>query len=315
MDHATLVAEVERLRRDRNAVILAHYYQEAAIQDVADVVGDSLALARRGRDLDADVILFAGVHFMAEVAAIYNPGRTVLIPDLEAGCSLADAAPAADIRAWKAANPGYQVVAYINCTAAAKAEADIICTSSNAVKVVESLDRHRPVLFLPDRNLGAWVREQSGRDDIALWPGACEVHETFSVPALDALRASHPGAQVIAHPECEPPILARADHIGSTASLLRYTRESGHDEFIVATEPGILHQMVRDNPAATYIPLPAACHDHRLPGECDPNTCRHMRRHTLEKVRDALRDLTPVVTVDEDLRRRALRPLDRMLAL
>lgn len=310
-----LLAGIQQLRVERKAIILAHYYQEAAIQDLADVVGDSLQLARAARDMDAEVILFAGVHFMAEVASIYNPGRIVLVPDLDAGCSLADAAPAADVLAWKAAHPDHQVVAYINCTAATKAAADIICTSSNAVKVVESMPTDRPILFLPDRNLGAWVQSQSGRQDISLWDGACEVHETFSLPALRDLKARHPHAQVIAHPECEPPILAEADHIGSTASLLSFITDKGEATFIVATEPGIVHQMVRANPQATFIPLPATCDADALPGRCDANECRYMRMNTLEKIYLALRDLQPRVTVDEETRVRALAPLDRMLAL
>lgn len=313
--NADYAPKIRQLLRERNAVLLAHYYQDAAIQDLADVVGDSLALARAARDLQADVIVFAGVHFMAEVASIYNPARTVLLPDLAAGCSLADAAPAAEVAAWKAEHPDHWIISYINCTAETKALSDIICTSSNAVQVVSAAPADRPILFLPDRNLGAWVKSHSARQDIALWDGACEVHETFSRAALDDLMERFPDAAVVAHPECEPPILARAHFIGSTAALLSYTRAHVGGRFIVATEPGIVHQMVKADPSGTFIPLPKTCGPEALPGSCDANECRYMRLHTLEKIYLALRDMTPVVEVSPEVRDAALAPLNRMLAL
>ena len=303
-----LLDAIDALREERKAVILAHYYQEPAIQDLADFIGDSLQLARAARDTDAEVILFCGVHFMAETAKILNPDRTVLIPDLLAGCSLADSCPADQLLAWRAAHPDHLVVSYINCTAATKAASDIICTSSNAIRVIESLPENRPILFAPDRNLGAWLIRETGRA-MDLWPGTCIVHETFSEAALTDLMVRHPDAHVIAHPECEPPILAHAHFIGSTSKLLRYTQESGVRQFIVATEPGIIHQMQKANPDLEYIPLPGQ------DGSCACNECPFMRRNTLEKIYLALRDLTPAIRMDETTRRKALIPLERMMAL
>ena len=303
-----LLDAIDALREERKAVILAHYYQEPAIQDLADFIGDSLQLARAARDTDAEVILFCGVHFMAETAKILNPDRTVLIPDLLAGCSLADSCPADQLLAWRAAHPDHLVVSYINCTAATKAASDIICTSSNAIRVIQSLPENRPILFAPDRNLGAWLIRETGRA-MDLWPGTCIVHETFSEAALTDLMVRHPDAHVIAHPECEPPILAHAHFIGSTSKLLRYTQESGVRQFIVATEPGIIHQMQKANPDLEYIPLPGQ------DGSCACNECPFMRRNTLEKIYLALRDLTPAIRMDETTRRKALIPLERMMAL
>jgi quinolinate synthase len=303
-----LLEEIERLRREKNAVILAHYYQESEIQDLADFIGDSLQLAKAARDTTADVIVFCGVHFMAETAKILNPERVVVLPDLRAGCSLADSCPADRLAAWKAEHPEHLVVSYINCTAATKAESDIICTSSNAVNVVQSLPPDRPILFAPDRNLGAYVMRQTGRP-MDLWQGTCIVHETFSEARLLDLKARHPDAQVIAHPECEPHILAYADFVGSTAALLKYTQTSGHSTFIVATESGILHQMMKKNPAATYLPLPGADES------CSCNECPFMRMNTLEKLYLCLRDLEPRIEMEESLRQRALAPLQRMMEL
>lgn len=303
-----LIDAIERLRDERNAVILAHYYQEPEIQDLADYIGDSLQLARAARDTEADVILFCGVHFMAETACILNPERVVLIPDLKAGCSLADSCPAEELAAWKAEHPDHLVVSYINCTAGTKALSDIICTSSNAVRVVESLPPDRPVLFAPDRNLGAWLQRQTGRE-MDLWPGTCIVHETFSERALMDLMVRHPDAHVIAHPECEPAILDHAHYIGSTSKLLRYTQEAGVRTFIVATEPGIIHQMKKANPDLEYLPLPGQ-------GEsCACNECPFMRLNTLEKIYLALKDMQPQIHVDEATRQAALVPLERMMAL
>lgn len=303
-----LDAEIERLRKERNAVILAHYYQEDDIQDMADFIGDSLQLAKAARDTTADVILFCGVHFMAETAKILNPKRTVLIPDMKAGCSLADSCPPKELKAWKDRNPEHVVVSYINCSAGTKALSDIICTSSNAVRVIESIPKGTPILFAPDRNLGAYLIRETGRD-MELWQGTCIVHETFSERKLIDLKIENPSAKVIAHPECEPPILALADHVGSTSSLLQYTMDSGFDSFIVATEPGIIHQMRKNNPDGTYIPLPGQDES------CACNECPFMRLSTPEKIYLALRDMKPELVMDEALRKGALVPLERMMNL
>jgi quinolinate synthase len=303
-----LEAEIDRLRTERNAVILAHYYQESEIQDMADFIGDSLQLAKAARDTEADVIVFCGVHFMAETAKILNPDRIVVLPDMDAGCSLADSCPAPDLAQFKADNPEHLVVSYINCTAATKALSDIICTSSNAQRVVDSLPADRPILFAPDRNLGSWVQRETGRD-MDLWPGTCIVHETFSERRLLEQMAEYPEARVIAHPECEPPILRLAHHVGSTSSLLAYTRDSGFDRFIVATEPGILHQMQKANPNAEYLPVPG------MDESCACNECPFMRLNTMEKLYLCLRDLEPRIEMAEDVRLQALAPLQRMMAL
>ncbi|MCK6505390.1 quinolinate synthase NadA [Myxococcota bacterium] len=304
-----LLDEIDALRRQRNAVILAHYYQEPEIQDLADRIGDSLELAKAARDTQADVILFCGVHFMAEGAKILNPDRIVLIPDMNAGCSLADAAPAARVARWKAEHPGSVLVSYINCSAGVKAVSDIICTSSNSVRVIESIPADKQILFCPDRNLGAWLQKQTGRELIS-WQGTCIVHETFSEQKLVKLKVRHPGAKVIAHPECEPALLRYADFVGSTSQLLRYaTTTPDADTFIVGTEPGILHQMQKAAPDRTFLPLPG------MDETCACNECPHMKRNTLEKIRDALRDLQPRIEMPEELRLAALAPLQRMMAL
>ncbi len=299
--------EIRRLKRERNAVLLAHYYQESEIQDLADFTGDSLALAQRAKQTQADVILFAGVHFMAETAKILNPTRTVLVPDMQAGCSLADGCPVDRFRAWKARHPGAVVVSYINCSADVKAESDIICTSSNAVKVVRSIPEDREVLFAPDRNLGRYVMKQTGRE-LALWPGTCIVHETFSQRKLIDLKRKHPAARIIAHPECEEALLEMADFIGSTAQLLSFVENDNGQQFIVATESGILHQMQKRAPGKQLIAAPPLAN-------CACNECPFMRLNTPEKVYLALRDLKPELTMDEELRQRALVPIERMLAL
>jgi quinolinate synthase len=304
-----LHAEIERLRQERNAVILAHYYQESEIQDLADFVGDSLQLAKAARDTDADVIAFCGVHFMAETAKIFNPDKIVVLPDLKAGCSLADGCPAPELAKWKAAHPDHLVVSYINCTADTKALSDIICTSSNAKKVVESLPKDRPILFAPDRNLGGWLVKQTGRQ-MDLWPSTCIVHETFNERKLVELMARHPQAKVLAHPECEPTLLTLAHHIGSTSSLLDYSAK--HPEvstFIVATEPGIMHQMKKARPDAEFLPVPGKDES------CNCNECPFMRLNTLEKLYLALRDLQPRIEMPEETRLAALKPLERMMAL
>jgi quinolinate synthase len=302
-----LEAEIERLRKERNAVILAHYYQEGEIQDLADYIGDSLQLARAARDTDADVIVFCGVHFMAETAKILNPDKIVVLPDLDAGCSLADSCPAPALARFKALHPDHAVVSYINCSAAVKALSDVICTSSNAPKIIDSFPPEQPILFAPDRNLGAWLQKTSGRK-MLLWQGTCVVHETFSARKLLTLKEQHPGAKVIAHPECEEAILRHADHVGSTSSLLRFTQDSDAPAFIVATEVGILHQMEKASPGKTFIPLPPEAN-------CACNNCPYMKLNTLEKVYLCLRDLAPRIELDEDLRLAAKKPMDRMLEL
>ena len=288
-------------------MILAHYYQNAEIQDIADVIGDSLELSRRAADTDAEVIVFCGVHFMAETAKILNPGKTVLLPDLEAGCSLADACPADAFAAFRAQHPDHIVVSYINCSAAVKAQSDLICTSSNAVSLVQQLPADRPILFAPDQNLGRWVAQQSGRE-LTLWPGSCIVHETFSEQAVMTLKLDHPGAEVIAHPECLPNLLDLADFIGSTSKLLHRAETSEATEFIVLTEPGILHQMRLKLPRKTFFEVPGQ-------DGCSCNACPYMRLNTLEKLWRCLATLEPAIELDEDIRMRALAPIQRMLAM
>lgn len=304
-----LFAEIERLKRQHNAVILAHYYQDADIQDIADYVGDSLGLSQQAAATQAEVILFAGVHFMAETAKILNPHKQVLLPDLNAGCSLSDSAPPNRFRAWKAANyPDHKVVTYINCTAALKAQSDVIVTSSNAVHIVKSFPKDQPLIFAPDRNLGSYVRKAADRPDMVLWDGACMVHEIFNALKLSDLRRRYPTALLIAHPECEEPVLVQADYIGSTTGLLKYVAGSAHNQFIVATEPGILHQMRKQAPGKELIPAPS---DHA----CACNNCPHMKLNTLEKVYLTLKYRAPEVTLPADLLAQSRVPIDRMLEL
>ena len=300
--------EIERLRKERNAIILAHYYQEGEIQDLADFIGDSLQLAKAARDTNADVILFCGVHFMAETAKILNPDKVVIVPDMDAGCSLADSCPADKLQRFKALHPDHVVVSYINCTAATKAESDWICTSSNARKVIDSIPEDTPIIFAPDRNLGAWLERECNRE-MKLWQGTCIVHETFSERKLIELKSKNPQAHVIAHPECEPEVLQHADHVGSTFSLLEYTKTSDASAFIVATESGILHQMQKASPDKEFIPLPPKGDN------CLCNECPYMRLNTMEKIYLALRDLQPRIEMSEELRLAAKKPLDRMLEL
>jgi len=299
---------IERLKRERNAIILAHFYQVPEIQDIADFLGDSLQLAQEAKKTNADVICFAGVHFMAETAKILNPDRIVVVPDLKAGCSLADGCPADAFRAWRARHPGSATVSYINCTAAVKAESDWVCTSSNAVKVVQAIPSDKKVLFAPDRNLGRHVMKETGRD-LELWPSTCVVHETFSERKIIGLRERHKDALFIAHPECEPPVLRMADHVGSTTSLLKFVQRSDARKFIVGTEPGILHQMKKAAPDKEFIEAPPQ------EGTCACNECPHMKRNTLEKIYRCLRDLQPRVDVPSDIAERALVPIERMLSL
>jgi len=302
-----LRAEIDRLRRDRKVVILAHYYQEPELQDLADCVGDSLQLAQAAARTDAEVIAFCGVHFMAETAKILNPGKRVVIPDLDAGCSLADRCPADAFGAWLQHYPDHKVVSYINCSAGVKALSDIICTSSNAVRVVESFPKDQPLIFAPDRHLGRWVMAQTGRD-MVLWPGFCIVHEQFTAQRVAQLKARHPKAKVIVHPECDATVSRMADFVGSTAALLRMVGSDPATSFIVGTEAGILHQMHKLRPEAELIPIPAD-------SGCNCALCPYMKLNSLEKLYLSLRDLQPEITLDPDIQRRALPPVERMLAL
>ncbi|WP_257463284.1 quinolinate synthase NadA [Archangium lipolyticum] len=297
--------EIQELKRKLNAVILAHYYQESEIQDVADFVGDSLALAQAAAKTKADVIVFCGVHFMAETAKILNPTRQVLLPDLKAGCSLSDRCPPVAFRAFKEKHPDHFVVSYVNSSAAVKAMSDVICTSSNAVKIVNQVPRDRQILFAPDQHLGRYVMKQTGRD-MVLWPGSCIVHEIFSEKRLVQLKVQHPEAEVVAHPECEEAVLRHADYIGSTKGLLDYVLKSPKREFIVVTEAGILHQMQKGAPDKHFIPAPPD-------NGCSCNECPYMRLNTMEKLYRCMKDRTPELTLPEDLQSAALAPLQRML--
>ncbi len=300
-----LTSAIDQLKKSKNAVILAHYYQDSEIQDHADFVGDSLELARAAQKTEAKIILFAGVHFMAEGAKILNPNTKVLLPDLRAGCSLSDSCPPAAFARFRAKYPDHFVVSYINCSAAIKAQSDVICTSSNAVKIVNRVPKERGIIFAPDRNLGAYVAKQTRRD-LVLWQGTCIVHETFSERKIIELKVQNPNAELIAHPECEPTLLARANFIGSTSALLNYVIQHSATEFIVATEEGILHQMRKKAPGKRFIPAP--------PNQsCNCNECPFMKLNTLEKIYVALRDEKPEITLTEELRAKALIPLQRML--
>ncbi len=300
-----LFAEIEKLKKEKNAIILAHYYQEPDIQDVADFIGDSLGLAQQAEKTNADIIVFAGVHFMAETAKILNPNIKVLLPDLNAGCSLSDSAPPELFRLFKEKHPDHIVITYINCSAGMKALSDIICTSSNAEKIIESLPKEQKIIFAPDKNLGAYLNKKTGRN-MVLWNGACMVHEIFSLEKITKLKIRHPQAKVIAHPECEAPVLAVADFIGSTTALLKYSEKSDAAEFIVVTETGILHQMQKSNPNKTFIPAPPN-------NSCACNDCPHMKLNTLEKLYLCMEYETPEITMAEDLRLAALKPIQRML--
>jgi quinolinate synthase len=300
-----LFAEIEKLKKEKNAVILAHYYQVGDIQDVADYIGDSLGLSQQAAKTEAEIIVFAGVHFMAETAKILNPHKKVVLPDLRAGCSLAEGCPPKEFAEFKAAHPDHIVITYINCSAEIKALSDIICTSSNAVQIVNSLPKDQKIIFAPDKNLGAYVAKQTGRE-LVLWNGACMVHEIFSQQRILKLKEQNPKAKIIAHPECEEPILALADFIGSTTALLNYSKKSEAQSFIVATETGILHQMQKDSPTKTFIPAPPTTN-------CACNDCPHMKLNTLEKLYLCLRDGQPEIIVPEDIRIGAEKSIRRML--
>ncbi|MBE2179261.1 MAG: quinolinate synthase NadA [Chthoniobacterales bacterium] len=303
-----LAEEIKRLKKERNAVILAHNYQVSEIQELADHVGDSLGLSYRAAEADADVIAFCGVHFMGETAKIVNPGKTVVIPDLDAGCSLSDSCPPEKLAAYlrEHADKNYYVVAYINCSAGVKALSDVICTSGNAVRIVESVPADRNILFVPDQNLGAWVTEQTGRP-MTLWEGNCYVHVEFTRQSIERIRAEHPGAPVVAHPECTHAVRLLADVVCSTEKMVGYCRDSKADAFIIVTESGMLHRLRRELPGKIFIPGPT---DH-----CACADCRYMKMNTLEKLRDCLADLSPQILIPEDLRARAEAPIRRMLEL
>ena len=302
-----LFAEIERLKKEKNAVLLAHYYQEPDIQDVADYIGDSLGLAQQAEKTTADMIVFAGVHFMAETAKILNPSKKVVIPDLKAGCSLSDSCPPTLFKKFKEQHPDHVVVSYINCSAGIKALSDVICTSSNAKAVVESFPKEQPIIFAPDKNLGAYINKVTGRN-MLLWNGACMVHEIFSLEKITKLKIRHPNAKLIAHPECEDPILRIADFIGSTTGLLKYSQSDSSQEYIVATETGILHQMMKASPNKTFIPAPPN-------NSCACNDCPHMKRNTLEKIYLCMEYEVPEILMDEELRLAAKKPIERMLEI
>lgn len=302
-----LEEEIIRLKKEKNAVLLAHYYQEGGIQDLADYVGDSLGLAQKGAKTDADIIVMAGVLFMAETAKILSPEKKVLIPDLEAGCSLADNCPADKFKAFTEAHPDHYVVSYVNCSAEVKALSDVLCTSSNAVKIIESIPKDKPIIFAPDKHLGAYLKKVSGRD-MLLWEGSCIVHETFDAKKIIQLKARHPNALVLAHPECPASVLEYADHIGSTSSILNFAKDSDEQEFIVVTEAGIIHQMQKACPDKTFIAAPNE-------EGCNCAECPFMRLNNLEKLYLCLLNEKPEIDVPEEIRREALIPLERMLSL
>ena len=302
-----LFAEIERLKKEKNAVVLAHYYQEPDIQDVADFIGDSLGLAQQAEKTLADIIVFAGVHFMAETAKILNPGKKVLLPDLRAGCSLSDSAPPELFKIFKDKHADHLVITYINCSAGIKALSDIICTSSNAETIIQSLPKEQKIIFAPDRNLGAYLNKKTGRN-MVLWNGACMVHEIFSLEKIIRLKMRHPQAKVIAHPECEGAVLTVADYIGSTTGLLKFSQNSDSTEFIVVTETGILHQMQKLNPGKTFIPAPPN-------NSCACNDCPHMKLNTLEKLYLCMEYEQPEILMAEDLIIAARKPIERMLEI
>ncbi|PXX29952.1 quinolinate synthase NadA [Arenibacter sp. ARW7G5Y1] len=304
-----LIESINQLRRGKNAVILAHYYQRDEIQKVADYVGDSLGLSQKAAETDASIIVFAGVHFMAETAKILNPTKKVLLPDLGAGCSLAESCPPESFSTFIKAHPEHLVITYINCSAEIKAMSDIVCTSSNALKIVESVPKDRPIIFAPDKNLGRYIIKKTGRD-LLLWDGSCVVHEAFSVDKLLSLYKEYPESKIIAHPESEEHILDLATYIGSTAGMINYVKNHSNEQFIVATEAGILHKMQLEVPSTVLIPAPA-----EEDNTCACSECAYMKVNTLQKIYNCLLNETPHIEVQEDIRRRALQPIQRMLEL
>jgi len=302
-----LFSEIKKLKKEKNAVVLAHYYQDSDIQDVADFIGDSLGLAQQAEKTKAGMIAFAGVHFMCETAKILNPGKKVVLPDLRAGCSLADSCPPDAFKKFIDEHPGHVVISYINCTAETKALSDIICTSSNAVAIVNSVPKDQKIIFAPDRNLGRYIMNKTGRE-MVLWNGVCMVHEIFSLEKITKLKHTHPHAKFIAHPECEPPVLKMADYIGSTTGLLKYTIDSPEKEFIVATETGIIYQMAKASPGKTFIPA-------QPNNSCACNDCPHMKLNSLEKLYLCMKYEMPEIVLPEELRIKALKPIKRMLEI
>jgi quinolinate synthase len=308
MDHSELIIEINRLKKEKNAVIMAHYYQMGDIQDIADQIGDSLALAQWAAKTEADIIVLCGVHFMGETAKILSPHKKVLVPDLEAGCSLADSCPADDFEKFVKEHPDHTVVSYVNTTAAVKALTDVVVTSTNAKKIIDQLPKDAKIIFGPDRNLGNYINSVTGRN-MLLWDGACHVHEQFSVEKLVKLKNEHPDAEIIAHPECKKPLLLMADFIGSTQALLNYTINSDKNKFLVATESGILHEMQKKNPDKTFIPVPPN------DSTCACNECNFMRLNTLEKLYLCLKNESPEIIIDEAIREKAVKPILRMLEM
>jgi quinolinate synthase len=309
MEKSEIISEINRLRKEKNAVILAHYYQESDIQDIADFVGDSLELSKKAAQTNAELIVFAGVHFMAETAKILNPTKKVVLPDLKAGCSLADGCPPEEFKPFKEKHPDHVVVTYINCSAEIKALSDYVCTSSNARKIIDAIPLDQPIIFAPDKNLGKYLIKETGRD-MLLWEGSCIVHEAFSIEKLLNLHIEYPNAKIAAHPESQSHVLKVADYIGSTSGILNYIKTSEADTFIVATEAGILHKMALENPDKTLIPAPV-----EEDNTCACSECGFMKMNTLEKLYRCLSDETPEVQVDEALRIKALAPIERMLKL
>ncbi len=304
-----LVKEIKRLKKEKNAVILAHYYQVPEIQDIADYVGDSLQLSQKAAETDADIIVFAGVHFMAETAKILNPTKTVVLPDLKAGCSLADSCPPEAFEKFTKAHPDHVVITYVNCSAEIKALTDIVCTSSNALKIVNSVPKDTPIIFAPDKNLGKYIISQTGRD-MLLWDGSCIVHEAFSIDKLIALHKKYPDYKIIAHPESETHILDTAAYIGSTSGMINFVKEHPKEKFIVATEAGILHKMQQEMPNTELVPAPA-----KEDNTCACSECHFMKMNTLQKLYDCLLNESPQIEVPEHIRKRALIPIERMLEL
>ncbi|NLI72134.1 MAG: quinolinate synthase NadA [Bacteroidales bacterium] len=310
MEKQNLINEIKRLKKEKNAVIMAHYYQTADIQDIADMVGDSLSLSQWASNTEADIIVLCGVHFMGETAKILSPDKKVLIPDMEAGCSLADSCPADEFEKFVNAHPDHTVISYVNTTAAVKALTDIVVTSTNSKKIIDQLPVDEKIIFGPDRNLGDYINSITGRN-MLLWDGACHVHEQFSVEKLIQLKQENPDAAIIAHPECKSVILKMADFVGSTSSLLNYTTKSEKKKFLVVTESGIIHQMEKHNPDKTFIPVPP-----EIEGQtCHCNECIFMRKNTLEKLYRCLKDEKPEILIDEELRKKAVKPILKMLEM
>ncbi len=307
MKKTQLIEKINQLRKEKNAVILAHYYQITEIQNIADFVGDSLGLANKAVDTDAEIIVFAGVHFMAETAKIINPNKKVLLPDLEAGCSLAESAPEDDFRKFIQQYPDHTVISYINCTAAVKTMTDIVVTSGNAVQIVEALPKDEKIVFAPDKNLGGYVNSVTGRN-MVLWDGTCEVHDQLTAESALRLKLQHPKAKLLAHPECTAPVLAAADYVGSTAGMLNFAKKDDTKQYIIASETGLLHQMQKDSPHKEFIVLP-------IDETCACNDCPHMKKNTLQKLYDCMLNETPEIILDQEVVEKAKKPIDRMLDL